>query len=114
MILGLFALLIVLFVILPLIGVTLWLIISTAVTGLIVGGLGRLVVPGWQPIGLVWTMLLGVGGSMLGTLVGQVFGVGGLATLLLEIAAAAALVAAYGGLGRGRLSGPRRQIGGRV
>ena len=51
---------------------------------------------------------------MLGTLVGRVFGVGGLATLLLEIAAAAALVAAYGGLGRGRLSGPRRQIGGRV
>src|SRR5450759_24653 len=93
-------LLVVLFVVLPLIGVALWWIISTAVTGLVVGGLGRLAVPGRQPIGLLWTMLLGVAGSMLGTLVGHAVGVG---TLLLEILAAAALVATYVGRSRARI-----------
>ena len=103
--------LVVLFVVLPLIGVALGWIISTAVTGLVVGGLGRLVVPGWQPIGLLWTMLLGVAGSMLGTLVGHALGVGGVGTLLLEILAAAALVATYVGRSRARIGRADQQLG---
>ena len=111
MILFVLGLLVVLFVVLPLIGVALWWIISTAVTGLVVGGLGRLVVPGWQPIGLLWTMLLGVAGSMLGTLLGHAVGVGGVGTLLLEILAAAALVATYVGRSRARIGRADRQLG---
>jgi uncharacterized membrane protein YeaQ/YmgE (transglycosylase-associated protein family) len=41
--------------------------------GLIVGLLARLIMPGRQPMGLLMTMLLGVVGSFLGGLLGNVF-----------------------------------------
>jgi uncharacterized membrane protein YeaQ/YmgE (transglycosylase-associated protein family) len=40
--------------------------------GAIIGGLGRLVVPGPNPIGFVRTVLAGLAGSFLGGLVGHV------------------------------------------
>jgi uncharacterized membrane protein YeaQ/YmgE (transglycosylase-associated protein family) len=52
-------------------------IISWAIWGLFVGLLARLVLPGRQPIGLLWTVLLGVAGSLIG---------GFLATEVFEIA----------------------------
>jgi uncharacterized membrane protein YeaQ/YmgE (transglycosylase-associated protein family) len=52
-------------------------IISWAIWGLFVGLLARLVLPGRQPIGILWTVLLGVVGSLIG---------GFLATEVLEIA----------------------------
>lgn len=39
--------------------------------GLIVGLLARLLMPGRQPMGILGTMLLGVGGSFLGGLLGN-------------------------------------------
>ncbi len=115
MVLYLLAGLIVLLVVLPLIGVALWALISMVVTGLIIGALGRLVIPGPQAIGLVPTVLIGLGGSVLGTFLGAILHTGGLVTLLLQIAVAAALVAGYAGRGqralrrsgRGQLSGRR-------
>ena len=52
-------------------------IISWAIWGLFVGLLARLLIPGRQPIGILWTILLGVAGSLLG---------GFLATEVLDIA----------------------------
>lgn len=45
------------------------LIIFLAVTGLIIGGLARLALPGPDPMGIFATILLGLGGSFLGGLV---------------------------------------------
>ena len=66
-------------------------IIGLALTGLIVGGLGRLVVPGPNPMTLVLTMAVGLGGSLLGGLVGVlIFGAPG--GLILAVLCAAAIV----------------------
>jgi uncharacterized membrane protein YeaQ/YmgE (transglycosylase-associated protein family) len=46
------------------------LLIGLAVSGLIVGALGRLAIPGPNPMGIGMTILVGVGGSFLGGLVG--------------------------------------------
>ena len=66
-----------------------WLIVS----GLVIGALGRLAVPGRQPIGCLWTMLVGIAGSLLASLVGRVlFGKNFSAIWILSIACAALLV----------------------
>ena len=114
MLLYLIAALVVLLVVLPLVGVALWTLISMVVTGLIIGGLGRLVVPGTQAIGLLPTLLIGFGGSLLGTLLGAALHTGTLVTLLLQVAVAAALVAVYAGRGRRSVGGSgRRQLSSR-
>jgi uncharacterized membrane protein YeaQ/YmgE (transglycosylase-associated protein family) len=52
-------------------------IISWAIWGLFVGLIARAVMPGRQPIGIVWTILLGVAGALIG---------GFVATEILDIA----------------------------
>jgi uncharacterized membrane protein YeaQ/YmgE (transglycosylase-associated protein family) len=47
------------------------LILFLALAGLIVGALGRLLVPGPNPIGIFRTILVGIAGSFLGGLVGH-------------------------------------------
>jgi uncharacterized membrane protein YeaQ/YmgE (transglycosylase-associated protein family) len=47
------------------------LLIWLAIGGLIIGGLGRLLVPGPNPIGLIRTALVGLAGSFLGGLVSR-------------------------------------------
>ena len=46
-------------------------LIGLAVSGLIIGALGRLAIPGRQPMGCFMTTLVGLGGSFLGGLVGN-------------------------------------------
>ncbi len=46
-------------------------ILGFLVFGLVVGLLARLFMPGRQPMGILGTMLLGVGGSFLGGIVGN-------------------------------------------
>ena len=46
-------------------------IIGLLVSGLIVGALGRLAIPGPNPMGIGATIAVGVGGSLLGGLVGN-------------------------------------------
>jgi uncharacterized membrane protein YeaQ/YmgE (transglycosylase-associated protein family) len=106
-ILAVFALLVLIFVILPLAGMALWLVVSTAVLGVFLGALGRLIVPGPQPIGVLATICCGLVGSLAGGIVGQSAGLHRLATLLIEIAIAAVAVAIWSGthrrpVGRGR------------
>lgn len=49
-------------------------IISTIFIGLIVGLIARMVKPGNDPMGLIMTALLGIGGSMIATYGGQALG----------------------------------------
>ncbi len=46
-------------------------LIGVAVSGLIIGALGRLAIPGRQPMGCLMTILVGIGGSLLGGFVGE-------------------------------------------
>jgi uncharacterized membrane protein YeaQ/YmgE (transglycosylase-associated protein family) len=99
MVLFVFLALIVLFVILPLIGVALWFVISTAVVGLILGALGRLIVPGQQPIGVLATIICGWAGSLIGGAIGRIIWNHHhhFVTLLIEIGISAVAVLAWSG-----------------
>lgn len=48
-------------------------IIWTIVVGLIVGLIGRLLVPGRDPMGWIATILLGIGGAIVGSLIASLF-----------------------------------------
>ena len=78
------------------------LIVLYVVTGLIVGALARLAVPGRNPIGIGMTILVGIVGSMAGGLISYALGLHGLLTLLVSIVIAALLVAAISGSRRTR------------
>ena len=105
-ILAIFAVLVILFVVLPIIGMALWALISTIVVGLVFGALGRLVLPGRHRIGFLPTVGAGLCGSIVGGFLGQhVLHVHWFGTLLLEIAIAAAAVFMWAGR-RGRVGAP--------
>ena len=94
MILGLFLVLVVLFVVFPVIGLPVWAIISTIIVGLVIGALGRLVVPGRQRVKLVVIFLAGLVGSIVGGFLGShVLGLGWIGTTLVEIGVAAVVIA---------------------
>jgi uncharacterized membrane protein YeaQ/YmgE (transglycosylase-associated protein family) len=46
-----------------------WAILSAIVVGLIVGALARLIVPGTKGISIIMTILLGIAGAIIGSLV---------------------------------------------
>lgn len=110
MILAVFALLVLVFVILPLVGVALWFVISTAVVGVFFGALGRLIVPGYQPIGVLATICCGWVGSLVGGLIGHGVGIGRLATILVEIGVSAVAVAVWSGTHRKPVDAGRRGV----
>ena len=60
-----------------------------ALTGLIVGALGRLVIPGKQDISLLATALVGIAASLLGGILADAFDVGGIIQFLVAVALAA-------------------------
>jgi uncharacterized membrane protein YeaQ/YmgE (transglycosylase-associated protein family) len=60
-----------------------------ALTGLIIGALGRLVLPGRQEIGLLTTALIGIAASLLGGVLGGIFDAGWLVRFLVAVALAA-------------------------
>ncbi|MGX1128462.1 putative membrane protein YeaQ/YmgE (transglycosylase-associated protein family) [Streptomyces glaucescens] len=51
-------------------------IISALVIGIVIGVLGRLVVPGRQRIGILWTILVGIVAALLGSALAAALGVG--------------------------------------
>jgi uncharacterized membrane protein YeaQ/YmgE (transglycosylase-associated protein family) len=63
----------------------LWLVL----TGLVVGALGRLVLPGRQNISLLATALVGIGASLLGGILANLFDVGWLVKFLVAVGLAA-------------------------
>jgi uncharacterized membrane protein YeaQ/YmgE (transglycosylase-associated protein family) len=46
----------------------------TALIGLVVGALAKLIIPGKEPGGIFITMLIGIAGSFLGTWIGRMVG----------------------------------------
>lgn len=50
-------------------------IFTALVVGVIIGALGRLVVPGKQRISLLWTIVIGIVAALVGTLLAGVIGV---------------------------------------
>jgi uncharacterized membrane protein YeaQ/YmgE (transglycosylase-associated protein family) len=77
-------------------------LLGLIVTGLIVGALARLVLPGRQITGLLATFLYGLAGSLLGGIIGDVFDLGGLVQFLLGVVVAALLIALFSATDRER------------
>jgi uncharacterized membrane protein YeaQ/YmgE (transglycosylase-associated protein family) len=50
-------------------------IISAIVIGLVIGVLGRLVVPGRQRIGVIWTIVVGIVAALIGSAIAHAAGV---------------------------------------
>lgn len=67
-------------------------VISLIISGLIIGALGRLAIPGPNPMSIGMTILVGIGGAFLGAIVGAILRAGAGITLILEILAAALIV----------------------
>jgi uncharacterized membrane protein YeaQ/YmgE (transglycosylase-associated protein family) len=83
-------------------------IISALVTGLIIGALARLVLPGKQPIGVLLTIGLGLIGALLGGYVADSFTQNFWVILLVQVAVAAILVAILSAFLAGRSRAERR------
>lgn len=66
--------------------------LSGILIGLLVGGLGRLLVRGYQPIGCLFTLLIGVVGAIGGAALGDYLDIGGLLTFVIQVVIAAVLV----------------------
>jgi len=79
-------------------------------SGLIIGALGRLAVPGRNPMGIVMTIVLGIVGSLVGGLVSRALGLQSTLTFIVAVLAAAVLVYLYSGGGRRSLFGRRRGL----
>jgi uncharacterized membrane protein YeaQ/YmgE (transglycosylase-associated protein family) len=109
-ILWVFLALVVIFVVLPLIGWAVWLLVTTILIGLVVGALARLVVPGRNPIGFLATVACGLAGSILGGAVGRAIHHGRFVTILAEIGVAAVAVAIWDLSHRKALPAGRRPI----
>lgn len=67
-------------------------ILALVLQGLVVGALGRLAIPGPNPMSLGQTILVGIGGSFLGGLVGYFIFGGSRFGLILGIVGAALIV----------------------
>jgi len=87
---------------------TVWGIVSALIVGLIVGVLGRLVVPGRQDMPIWLTMLIGVAAALLGTVIVRAAGIATVTPgidwieLVIQVALAAVGVALVAGVGRRR------------
>lgn len=77
------------------------LIISILIFGLIIGALGRLIVPGHNPMGLFMTALVGIGGAFLGGILARLIwpvpANHTLGVFICEVVGAAAIVALVSG-----------------
>ena len=83
-------------------------IITALIVGLVIGALGRLVVPGRQNIPIWLTMVIGVVAALLGTVLARAVGIATETNgidwmeLLVQVVLAAVGVALVAGFGRGR------------
>lgn len=70
-------------------------VVAIVLTGLVVGALGRLAVPGRDPMPLWLTILIGIAGSIIGGAVALSLGFGTGGVFVLSVAAATLIVIAY-------------------
>ena len=64
-------------------------LIWLAITGLVIGALGRLVLPGRQDVSLLATALIGIAASLLGGILANIFDVGWLIQFIVAVLLAA-------------------------
>ena len=69
-----------------------WFIISLVITGAIFGALGRLAIPGPNPMSIGMTILVGIGGAFLGGMVAILLGASGIVVIILQALGAALIV----------------------
>ena len=95
-------------------------VITAILIGIVVGVLGRLLVPGRQPIGMLVTVLIGIVGAFLGTAIARMLGIPTVTDgidwleLLVQVIVAAigvALVSSMMGRRRTGVVGGRRRSG---
>jgi uncharacterized membrane protein YeaQ/YmgE (transglycosylase-associated protein family) len=95
-------------------------VITAILIGIVVGVLGRLLVPGRQPIGMLVTIVIGIVGAFLGTAIARVLGIPTVTNgidwleLLVQVIVAAlgvALVSSMMGRRRTGVVGGRRRSG---
>ncbi|HEX2047832.1 MAG TPA: hypothetical protein VHF27_08710 [Acidimicrobiales bacterium] len=67
-------------------------ILSMVITGAIFGALGRLAVPGPNPMSIGMTILVGIGGAFLGGIVAALLGAGPILVFILQVIGAAGIV----------------------
>lgn len=77
-------------------------IFSAIVVGLIIGAVGRLIIPGRNPIGTLLTIVVGLVAAFIGGAIGYQGGLSFITTLIIQVALAALLVLLVGGGMRGR------------
>jgi uncharacterized membrane protein YeaQ/YmgE (transglycosylase-associated protein family) len=77
-------------------------IVSAIVIGLLVGALGRLIVPGRQTIGILLTIVLGLVGTFVGGYIAYQFTDNFLPILIVQVVVAAVLVALFSSVTRSR------------
>ena len=75
-------------------------LLSWLLMGLIAGALGKWIMPGKDPGGIVVTILLGIGGALLGGWIGSMLGIGtvnsfSIGSILLAVAGALILLFLY-------------------
>jgi uncharacterized membrane protein YeaQ/YmgE (transglycosylase-associated protein family) len=68
------------------------LLISLVITGLIVGALGRLAIPGPNPMSIGLTIAVGIGGAFIGGFIAFLLGARLYIAFVLEVLAAAGIV----------------------
>ena len=68
------------------------LLISIVISGLIVGALGRLAIPGPNPMSIGMTIAVGVGGALIGGILGSLITESAGLIFMLEVLAAAGIV----------------------
>ena len=81
-------------------------ILGLIIIGIIIGVIARLVLPGRQRIGMLMTVLLGIGGALIGGIVASAIGTGDIWELnflgtIVGVIAAAGLIAAAESMGVG-------------
>ncbi len=90
-------------------------ILGLIIIGIIIGVIARLVLPGRQSIGALMTVLLGIGGALVGGIVASAIGTGDIFELnilgtIVGIIAAAGLIAGAESMGVGS-GGSRGELG---
>ncbi|GAA4346855.1 GlsB/YeaQ/YmgE family stress response membrane protein [Angustibacter luteus] len=79
--------------------------LGAIIIGAIIGALGRLLLPGRQPIGILWTILVGIVAALIGTfIVGSMRDTNGIdwVEVLVQVILAVIGVAAVASFKRGR------------
>ena len=66
--------------------------ISLIISGALFGALGRLAIPGPNPMSIGMTILVGIAGAFLGGIVAQLLGASGIIVIILQALGAALIV----------------------